>query len=155
MAHIPSRPVGTETHQPEDLKGANALLAGQHQMDDAEPLAQGLICVLKNRACDVREAVVGARGRACVAEPVPGHRAVRFDFGIAATWAGNELRPTMLGEVEAASVFVGEGFFPLRDSHLVNSLGGLLVAGHRGISVDGPDYSDPRSKSKVRDNRPN
>jgi len=43
-------------------------------------------------------------------------------------------------EVSAACVFVGEGYFPLADRHLVDWFG-LLVAGHRGISLDGYDYN--------------
>src|SRR5258708_7974846 len=69
VAHIPSRLVRTETHVAEHLKGADPFLAGQHQVDDAEPLPQRLIGVLEDRPADMREAVVGSRGRPSVAEP--------------------------------------------------------------------------------------
>lgn len=131
MAHIPSGAIGAEAHEPVNLKRADPFLAGEHQVDDAEPLAQGLIRVLKDRAGDVREAVVGAGRRASVAEPVPSHCPVRFDFGIAAARASDEFRPAVLSEIEAARVFVRESLFPLPDRHLVD-LRFLLCAGHLG-----------------------
>ena len=55
MAHVPSGVVRAEAHHAMNLKGADALLAGQHQVDDAEPLAQRLIGVLEDRADQICE----------------------------------------------------------------------------------------------------
>src|SRR5258708_33645870 len=62
VAHIPSGLVRTEAHEPIDLKPAHALLAGQHEVDDAEPIPEGLVRVLENCASNVRETVAGLRG---------------------------------------------------------------------------------------------
>jgi hypothetical protein len=40
-----------------DLKRAHPFLAGQHEMSDLEPVAQRLVCILKDRAGNVREAI--------------------------------------------------------------------------------------------------
>jgi len=75
-------------------------------MDHAEPLAERLIRVLEDCPADMGKAVVGRGRGAGVAEPVPFHRAVRFDLGIAAAGAHDEFRPAMLGEIDATRVFV-------------------------------------------------
>ena len=57
MAHIPSRLIRAKAHEAANLQGAHALLAGQHQMRDAEPILQRLIRVLKDRARNMRKAI--------------------------------------------------------------------------------------------------
>jgi hypothetical protein len=131
MAHVPSRPVRAETHHPVDLQSADAFLTRQHEVDNAEPLAQRLICVLKDRPADMREAVVCCRGGARVAEPIPFHRAVRLDVRIAATRTDDKLGPPMLSQIEAASIFVWEGRFPFPNRHLADSFW-LFGSGHGG-----------------------
>src|SRR5437588_5441858 len=81
MTHVPSGLVRTETHVPFHLKGANPLLAGQQQMDDAEPLAKVDIGVLEYRA-DQHRKPIAAAGSASVANPMKGG-SVRLDRGIA------------------------------------------------------------------------
>src|SRR5580700_7032606 len=98
VAHVPSGAVGAEAHHAMNLKGADPFLTDQHQVNDSEPLPQWLIRVLEDRPGDMREAVVGSRWRTCVAEPVPFHRTVRLNIGIAAARADYELGPTMFGE---------------------------------------------------------
>ena len=68
MAHEPSDPVGTKTHISIYLQSAHAFLAGEHQVDHAEPLPQRFICVLENRSGDMGEAVVSGGRRAFVAQ---------------------------------------------------------------------------------------
>src|SRR5260370_1541439 len=66
MAHGMRGAVGAEAHHPLDLECADPLLAGQHQVDDLEPLAERLVRVLKDGARDMREAI-GSQGSAIVA----------------------------------------------------------------------------------------
>src|ERR1700730_1423589 len=72
MAHEPSGLVGTKAHIALDLQRAHALLAGQHQMNDTEPVAKRLICVLEDRPGNVGEPISGVRG-ALIALPMPWH----------------------------------------------------------------------------------
>ena len=51
-----------------NLEGANALLAGEHQMNDPEPVPQRLVRVLEDRPGDDGEAI--AVRRAFLALPV-------------------------------------------------------------------------------------
>src|SRR6266542_2092805 len=141
MAHVPGGRIGAEAHVTMDLQRADPLFAGQQQVNDPEPLPQWLIRVFEDRTDDGREAVVGSRRGARVAEVVPRHRAVRFDLGITAAWADDEFRPAMLGEVDLAGVFVREQPLEVSDRHLVDRLAALLLAGPNGSSVDGSDYS--------------
>lgn len=131
VAHVPSRPVGAEPHHPVNLQRANAFLARQHQVDDAEPLPERLIGVLKDRAADMREAVVGPGRGASVAEPVPFHRAVRFDVRVTTARADDELGPAMFSQIEAAGILIREGRFPLADRHLMDRFW-LFGSGHGG-----------------------
>jgi hypothetical protein len=138
VAHEPSSPIRSEAHIAIDLQSAHSLFAGEHEMDDAEPLPQRFVCILENRPGHMRKAVVsGARG-ALIAQPVPWHCAVPFDLHVATPRAGYAFRPTAAGEIGATSVFVGESFFPLGDGHLVDWLG-LFGAGH----IDSPSQQEP------------
>ena len=56
-AHEPCGFVGAEAHVAADLKGADALLAGQHQVNDAEPFTERLVGVLEDRSDQDREAI--------------------------------------------------------------------------------------------------
>ena len=40
--HMPGRPIGAEAHHAVDLECADPFLAGEHEMDDTEPLAEGV-----------------------------------------------------------------------------------------------------------------
>jgi hypothetical protein len=153
VTHVPSGLVRAETHVAVDLQCADPLLARQHKVDDAEPVAQRLIRVLEDRSDDRREAVVGRWQGARVAQIIPFHRPVRFYLGAAAARTHDELGPAVLGEVEFARVFVREQLLEIDDRHLVDGLTGLLFPCHSGVSVAGSDYSGIRSESKVRDNR--
>src|SRR6516225_9427139 len=73
VAHGPRGFVGAEAHVTLHLQGADALLAGKHEMDHAEPLAQWLVGVLEDRADEMREAV-GSALAAVRALPLPSHR---------------------------------------------------------------------------------
>jgi hypothetical protein len=139
MAHEPSCPIRPEAHIAIDLQGAHAFLARKHEVDHAEPLPQRLVCILENRSCDMREAVVSGGWRAFVAQPIPLHCTVLLDIRVAAPRAGYAFRPTATGEIGATSIFVWECLFPLGDGHLVDWLG-LFYAGHIGSS---PSLREP------------
>src|SRR5262252_7439846 len=111
MAHRPSRPVGAETHHAVDLKRAHSFLAGQHQMDDAEPLTQGLIRVLEDRADQRREPIT--LRRTVVALPPEVHRGHRTRLVVAAARATDAKGPAVRDEVSETSVLVGKGFLKL------------------------------------------
>ena len=48
MTHGPCGFVGSKTHEAHDLKRAHSFFAGQHEVDDAKPIAKRLIRVFKN-----------------------------------------------------------------------------------------------------------
>src|SRR5579883_2800470 len=123
VAHIPSGLIGAETHVPLHLKGTDAFLGRQHQVDDAEPLAQGLVGVLEDRPGDMREAV--ALGGALVALPVPGAAFQLIDLLRAAAGATDPYGPAVPYQIGAAGILIGKRRLPLGDRHLVDTLLGL------------------------------
>jgi hypothetical protein len=135
VAHGMRRAVRAEAHDALDLEGANSLLAGQHQMDDAKPFAKRLVRVLKNGARDVREAIAIHLAR--FALPMKAGRQ-RVDLGIAATRAVNAVRPASRHEIGAARLLVNKRRFELSDGHLMDWLGAL---GGHGVSSSVGGYS--------------
>jgi hypothetical protein len=124
MAHAPSGFVGTKAHIAHDLQCARALLAGEHQMRDLEPVAERLVRVLKNRASDVREAIAGI-WRALVALPGPGAIGEFVGLFRPAAGAADAFRPAPRDEVGAAGFFVGKECLKFSVRELVNRLGSL------------------------------
>src|ERR1700680_5154789 len=57
VAHEPSGLVGAKAHITFDLQRAHSLFAGKHKVDDAEPLAERLVCVFENGPRDMGEPV--------------------------------------------------------------------------------------------------
>lgn len=121
MAHIPSGFVGAEAHSPVDLQGADALLAGQHHVQNAKPVAERLVGILENRAADMTE-TVGRRNATLIALPMPRHRAVLADVRSAATGTFDAIRPAVADKVGATRILGGERLFPLTYGHLMNVL---------------------------------
>jgi hypothetical protein len=128
MCHVPSGLERAETHVAPNLAGTDALLAGQHQVDDAEPVAQRLIRVFKDRAGNVREAIAGLRS-ALVALPVPRITLQLSGVLSAAARAADALRPAFADKIGATGVLIGKHRLELADGHLMNLLG-LLCSGH-------------------------
>jgi hypothetical protein len=126
VAHAPSGPVGAGPDHPMDLQGANPLLAGEHQMDHAEPLAERVLRVLKDRADQYRKTVGRALHRTGVALPIEGARSMLADFGIATARAHNARRPAASDQIGPASIFTREGRFPLTVRHLMDALAVLF-----------------------------
>jgi hypothetical protein len=137
VAHEPSGLIGTEAHITVDLERGHSLFADQHQMNYAIPVFQRLVCVLKDRAGQMREAV--AFIRASVALPLPIHRRDGIDTLGTATRATGAFRPTARNEILDAIVLSPKQRVELRCGQLINGLGfPLLPAGHGsapGLSV--------------------
>ena len=113
-----------------DLAGTNTLLAGEHQMDDAEPLAKVNIGVLEDCPDKVREPISPTL-TAIRAFPFERHCFERIDPIRAAARAIDAIRPAAAHKVTVTHFLVREGFLPLCDGHL-NDLALLLCAGHDG-----------------------
>src|SRR5438067_1374832 len=96
VAHVPGRAVGTGADDAVNLQGGDPVLAGQHEVNDLEPLAERVIGVFENRA-DKHGEAIALRG-AVLALPMERLRQL-IDFVITAARAANTLRPTGLGQI--------------------------------------------------------
>jgi hypothetical protein len=127
VAHVPSGLVGAEAHVAVDLPGADAFLAGRHQVDDTEPLPQIDVCVLKNGPDKVREAVSASlptvRALPAVFQGLEG-----VDVRAATARAIGTVRPAASHQVTVAGFLVRESRLKLSDGHLHDLLG--LFSGH-------------------------
>jgi hypothetical protein len=133
VAHFPCGFIGTEAHISIDLQRAHSLLAGQHQVNDAEPVAKRLVCIFEDSPGDMGKSISGLRG-ALIALPTPRHcRDLPIDLGPTAR-AAYTLRPTAPHKIGATSVFVREHALELSDSELVDwfASGALDQAGDGG-----------------------
>jgi hypothetical protein len=130
VAHIPSSLKRAEAHVAVDLSRANTLLAGQHQVDDPEPLPQVNIRVFKNCADEVREPISPALP-AIGTFPFPFHGFERIDAITATAGAMDALGPPIANQIGVAGVFVREHGLKLTDGHL-HDLAGLFCSGHDG-----------------------
>jgi hypothetical protein len=110
--------VASEAHDPLDLEGADTLLAGQHEVNDAKPFPERLVRVLKDRPGDMREAI-GGHWSAFVALPVERLAGQRERISAAAR-AFDAIGPAPCDQVSLASVFVRERRLELGDGHLMN-----------------------------------
>jgi hypothetical protein len=125
VAHQPSGFVGAEAHGSLHLKGRNAFLAGQHHVDNAIPVAERLVGVLKNRSRNVRE-TIASLWRTLVALPSPAIREL-MRVGRAAARAVNPVRPAASYQVGRASLFIREHGLELGNCELVD---GFRTFGH-------------------------
>lgn len=128
VAHIPSRLIRTESHVAMDLPSAHALLAGQQEMNDAEPFPKIDLSVLEDCPGDVREPI--AAGAAIRALPLEFHRLERIATIASTTRAYNAIRPAPGDKILVASLLVGEHRLELGDGHLRNLF--RLLAAHNG-----------------------
>lgn len=130
MAHEPRGLVGTESHVPHDLQCANPLLAGEHQVHDAEPLSQRLVRVFEDRIDQHGKTVAGIWS-AVIALPVKVFGAVRLGLKAAARTAYNAIGPAVVHQVLLAGVLVRKLLLEIRHTHLVDSvMRGLYLLGH-------------------------
>lgn len=135
VAHEPRSFVGTESHIAADLKRANALLTGQHQMNDAEPFTERLVGVLEDRPNQDREAIADASRRTLVALPMVVLR-MWVDVIIGATRTARTFRPSVLHQIFRASLVVWELALKIANRHLMNLQRVLLFFPHGLVSRD-------------------
>ena len=124
VAHIVRGLVGAEAHHALHFKCGHAFLAGQHHVDDLEPVAEADLRVLERCGNQNREAIPGTG--ACAAFPGERDRLGGPDARITATRAPNAFRPATGGQIRFAGIVGREQFIELSGRHL---LGELL--GHR------------------------
>src|ERR1700733_3475204 len=124
VAHAVGGFVGAEAHLPLHLEGADTLFAGQHEMNDFEPLAQGLVGVLEDRPGNMGEPIALIRG-AGVALPLEGHGPDRKDLHSATARAIDAIGPATGDQVPLAGVLIPdrENGLELGLGHLMNGLG--------------------------------
>ena len=121
VAHAPSGLIRTEAHVPLDLERAHSLFAGQHQVDDAKPLSEGLIRVLENGPGNDGEPIAGrAAGSAFGTLPMPFAGRQVIDSGIAATRAADAFWPSTDLQIGFAGIFIREELLELRDGQLMD-----------------------------------
>jgi hypothetical protein len=125
VAHVPSGFVTAEAHRAVDLQGANAFLARQYHVNNAEPVAKRLVCVFKDSSGNMAETVALAVFCTGVALPLELHRTGLRNLVRAAARAPDAYRPAVTDQVLGARRFGRKRRFPLWDGHLVNALGGL------------------------------
>lgn len=130
VAHHPCGAVRAEAQEPIDLERAHSLFAGEHQVDNAKPIFEGFICVLKDRVDQDREPIT-VRG-AFLALPMPFAGREIIDSGITATRAANALWPSAGLQIGFAGIFVREQRVELRGGQLMN---GFRAFGHGVIST--------------------
>jgi hypothetical protein len=105
VAHGMGRLVATEAHHALDLEGAHSLLARQHEMGDAEPVAERLLSVLENRATEAREPITLRRtGPALPMKGLIAGGVVEID--VAASRASHALRPPTGDQVAKAGFVI-------------------------------------------------
>lgn len=151
MRHVQRSFIRAKAHDALDLKAGNSLLAGQHQVNDAEPLAEGFVRVLEDRPGSVRETVAGRTARSALrALPVVAG-SERIDLQIATARTMNALRPAAGDQIGDAGFLVGELRLELGDGHLVN---GLRTLGHSGSPCRWEDIALNPVLCQEADNRP-
>ncbi len=139
VAHIERGLVRAEAHEPHDLQGANALLTGQHEVNDLEPVPQRLVRVLEDRPDQNGEAVAALFG-ALSALPMEGAIGDGVHVNVPAAGTVNAFRPTAGLQVLLASRLVGKHRFELgvrklldgfdfRHDRLSQPMGGSLADG--------------------------
>jgi hypothetical protein len=135
MGHIQRGFVRAKAHLPLNLKRANALFAGRHQMHDFEPLAKRLIRVLKNRPGNVRETIALILGTG-IALPLEGHGTDRKNFDVPAARAIDAIGPTASDQIPLAGIFIPgrKHCLKLGLGHLVDRLGSDAARCHNGVS---------------------
>jgi hypothetical protein len=132
VAHQPSSLIGAEAHITVDLKRGHSLLADQHQVNDAIPVFQRLVCVLEDCAGQVREAVASV-WRALVALPMPRIALQFWRHDRAATRATDAFGPSASYQIANAIVLRLKKRVELRCGQLMDGLRfRLLLAGHDG-----------------------
>ena len=116
MAHEPCGAVRAGTDHAMNLKRADALLAGQHQIQNLEPYEQLVVRVLKDGPDQHGESI--GRIAAFLADPVERARLERIDLFVPAARATDALWPAARDQIRLAGVLVREQAVKFRQSHL-------------------------------------
>jgi hypothetical protein len=143
MTHKPRRAIRTGTDHPMDLQGADALFAGEHQVQDFKPDQQLVIRVLEDRPADDAEAIV----LAVLTEPMKRSRVELVDGGIAATQALHAVGPAMFHQISLTGGFIWEEGVKVRKRHLANELWFTFLP--RRVHEKRIAQMDPRVKSGI------
>jgi hypothetical protein len=121
MAHIEGCAVGAGTNHAMNLKGADPLLAGKHQVQHFEPDQQLVIRVLEDCPADDRESIAVLLTDAAL--PVPRFEVELVDGGVAAARTLNHaVRPAALHQVLLAGGFIWKESVKFRKRHLTDEL---------------------------------
>jgi hypothetical protein len=121
VAHIVSGRIGAKTKHPVNLQCGNALLAGQHQIDDFEPCLNADVGVFEDRSNEHREAIASCGTSAAL--PVKRTSVDFSELFIATARATDANRPATRDQVGFTGVIGREQFFELLDGHLVGEFG--------------------------------
>jgi hypothetical protein len=119
VGHVPSGFQRTKTHIAPELARTHPLFAGQHEVDDLEPIAKRLVRVLENRARNVRETVARLR-RTLVALPMPRIALQLSGLRSATAGAMNALRPSLTDQIGATGFLIGKRCVELCRGQLVD-----------------------------------
>jgi hypothetical protein len=126
VAHVERGLIRAEAHVAHNLQGAHSLFAGQHKVDDLEPIAERLVRVLKDSADQNREPIttsLGALTTLPVERPIghginvniPASRAMDT-FGPA---AGHEvILAIILSREHVAKLLICKLFYRLNSGHV-------------------------------------
>jgi hypothetical protein len=120
MTHIEGSRIGTEPKHPVHLQCGNALLAGQHKIDDFKPRPHRDIRVFEDRPDKHRESIT-ERG-ALPALPVEWAFCQFSEIFASATRTTNAMRPTPRNQVGFASIIRRKEPIELCDGHLISEL---------------------------------
>lgn len=120
VAHIMCGRIATETEHTVDLERRNALLAGQHEVDDLEPYLETDIRVFEDRADQYGETIAGRA--ALPALPMKQAGAQFCNLLVPTTGATNAFGPAASDKILFASIIGREQFLELRDRHLLREL---------------------------------
>lgn len=140
VAHAVCGAIGAEAHLPLNLKGADAFLAGQHQMDNFEPFPERLVGVLKNRARDHRKPIARKASRSALrALPVPLAGRQVIHGGIATTRAVNAVGPAAGLQISLGRIIVPdwETRLKLAFRHLMHRFGMFCHCAYPSTSTVG------------------
>jgi len=138
-AHVPSRPIGTESDHTVNLKRAHALLAGEHEVKNLKPRAERHLGLLEDGSRLEREAVRRAViFAAFLALPVPRSGGAFIDAIVIAAGAVRSARPAAQEQVGPARLLIWKEPIEVSKRHLANEARfGIFVIAHvRDISVD-------------------
>jgi len=127
--HVERRLIAAEAHDPLNLQAADAFLAGEHQVNDLEPLPQTDVGILKNRI-DQHGKPVAARLGAVGTLPVKRARADGRNLLVATSRASNAIRPAPSSQVRLAGAVIRKKPLPFREGHAESE---LLLDHRQGI----------------------